>query len=218
MRRGLPACIPEGRSAAGIIEEVVPRTTGSVLAPTLALVPDRISFTESSLRSGLRLAGRGGGALEAFDEIRSLIADGYVYTHEDLRADLAGRGGALETLGRGSLPHRRRLRLHPRVRRPAREPYGQGAGRDTRHGCGSPQVRMDRLRADVGLAHRGRAARREVLARQGRVGVPWSCSSPRERPLPQSDHSTTPPSRRGSTAPTPTWRPSPAATSGTRSC
>ena len=98
MRRGLPACIPEGRSAAGIIEEVVPRATGSVLAPTLALVPGRISFTESSLRSGLRLAGRGEGALEAFDEIRSLIADGYVYTHEDLRADLAGRGGALETL------------------------------------------------------------------------------------------------------------------------
>ena len=98
MRRGLPACIPEGRSAARIIEEVVPRATGSVLAPTLALVPGRVSFTESSLRSGLQLAGRGEGALEAFDDIRSLIADGYVYTHEDLRADLAGRGGALETL------------------------------------------------------------------------------------------------------------------------
>ncbi len=117
----LPACIPHGTSAADIIRRSRSNLVGSISPLVLSPITDRVTFTDSNLRTGLMLAG-GPEALdllddgrrvlgegwayssadlraemadvaETMDRVRALLTDGYVYTHENLRAYLAGRGG-----------------------------------------------------------------------------------------------------------------------------
>lgn len=65
----------------------------------LAPIPDTVTFNESHLRTALEQSG-GPVMLERLDYIRTVMDEGWTYSHHDLRADLSGRGDALLMLDR----------------------------------------------------------------------------------------------------------------------
>lgn len=63
----------------------------------LAPIPDTVTFNQGYLRSVLEQSG-GSEALERLDYIRTVMDDGWIYSHHDLRADLSEGGDAVSAL------------------------------------------------------------------------------------------------------------------------
>lgn len=98
-RLAAPACVPQGVNAGDLLEYLSRATGSPIHFQVMRGVPDNIAFTEADLRAALREAG-GPETLEAFDNHRGVFRKSWAYTHQDLRADLAARGNALEVLDR----------------------------------------------------------------------------------------------------------------------
>ncbi len=93
----LPTCIPPGLSVRDVIESVGPGVTGSIRPLALALIPNRVRFTDLNLRTSVREIG-GQKALNLLDEGRELLGEGWTYGSLELRADLSKSGRVVETL------------------------------------------------------------------------------------------------------------------------
>ena len=87
----LPACLPPGIRRSQLLDSVTARTASLVQTLVLDPLPDSVVFSESHLRDVVNSAG-GPGALEALDEWRRMLAEGYSYDQTDLREDLAAGG------------------------------------------------------------------------------------------------------------------------------
>ena len=88
---GLPSCIPPQVSVTEILDRLSIDIAGGVSRLVLAPIPDDISFTDTDLRQALTLAGAGDN-LDLLDEVREVLRDGYSYTQDDLRQELAKQG------------------------------------------------------------------------------------------------------------------------------
>jgi hypothetical protein len=94
----IPACIPLDISLSQLRSRLGIDVSGPVQRLVLAPIPDSIAFTDSQLRAALVQAGAGDN-LDQVDQVRDILRDGWTYTQDDLRGELAGRGdGAVETL------------------------------------------------------------------------------------------------------------------------
>ena len=84
---GLPACIPPGSTAAGLLDQGDIDISGPVQEQVDTLIPNSVTFTEADLRQALIDAGDEHN-VELIDDMRELFKDGWVYTVQDLRGDL----------------------------------------------------------------------------------------------------------------------------------
>ena len=85
----LPACIPPSRSRGELLRELELKVDLGAEVTRLVLdpVPDIVSFSHEELRDELAAAG-----VDRLDEARSLMADGWTYTQDDLRESLVAGG------------------------------------------------------------------------------------------------------------------------------
>ena len=83
----LPTCIPPSRDRDKLLDELDVDIGAAVTRVVLDPVPDSVSFSHEELRDELADAG-----VERLDEARSLMADGWTYTQEDLRESLVAGG------------------------------------------------------------------------------------------------------------------------------
>ena len=97
LAQGLPECIPPGVSVSEIQGFVETSIANSVESLVLAPIPNTVTFDDEYLRTALEQSG-GPDALERLDYIRTVMDDGWTYTHHDLRADLSTRVNAVQTL------------------------------------------------------------------------------------------------------------------------
>ena len=95
----LPPCVPPGVTGRTVLEQDPPTIEGLIQARILTPVPGIITFSESDLRVALREEG-GPEVLAHFDQLREWSSRSWSYNHEQLRADVAGRGNALRVLDR----------------------------------------------------------------------------------------------------------------------
>ncbi len=89
--RGLPACIPPDIRATDLLSRLGIDVSGAVASLVLAPIPDTIPFGDVQLRQALTAAGAGAN-LEQVDEVRRILKEGWTYTQDDLRTELAKRG------------------------------------------------------------------------------------------------------------------------------
>ena len=87
----LPTCIPEGTLDA-VVSAARPGVVGGVQLLLLTPIPDSVTFTDRHLRAAVEELG-GGGQVELIDSVREILREGWVYTQDDLRRDLAGLRG-----------------------------------------------------------------------------------------------------------------------------
>ena len=83
----LPTCIPPSRDRETLLGELDVDIDAEVTRLVLDPVPDSVSFSHEELRDELADAG-----VEQLNEARSLMADGWTYTQEDLRESLVAGG------------------------------------------------------------------------------------------------------------------------------
>ncbi len=83
----LPKCIPEGTQEA-TISAMRANVLWGIQLTTLGPVPDRIPFTDGHLRAVMEAAGATGQAV-SIENLRAILRDGWAYTQDDLRRDLA---------------------------------------------------------------------------------------------------------------------------------
>ncbi len=88
LKVGLPSCIPRGVSSKDVLDRASIAVTGTIQQLVLSPVPNLIKFTDSQLRSGLTQAG-GMEYLELHNYLRSILGDGWSYSSDEMRADLA---------------------------------------------------------------------------------------------------------------------------------
>ena len=87
----LPACIPEGTPDA-VVSAARSSVVGGVQLLLLTPIPDSVTFTDRHLRAAVEEVGAAEEA-ELIDSVREVLRDGWVYTQDDLRRDLAGLRG-----------------------------------------------------------------------------------------------------------------------------
>ena len=87
----LPTCIPEGTPDA-VVSAARSSVVGGVQLLLLTPIPDSVTFTDRHLRAAVEEVGAAEEA-ELIDSVREVLRDGWVYTQDDLRRDLAGLGG-----------------------------------------------------------------------------------------------------------------------------
>ena len=83
----LPTCIPPSRDRETLLDELDVDIGAEVTRVVLDPVPNSVSFSHEELRDELADAG-----VERLDEARSLLADGWTYTQDDLRESLVAGG------------------------------------------------------------------------------------------------------------------------------
>ena len=94
----LPSCIPADLSVTQLIDHSGIDVAGTVQQAVLGSVPNKIRFTDTQVRSALKQAGAGDN-LGLVDEVRKILRDGWAYTDEDMKRDLARLdGNAVESL------------------------------------------------------------------------------------------------------------------------
>jgi hypothetical protein len=84
---GLPSCRPPGVRVEDVAQRLGIDVAGQVQEFVLGPIPDRIRFTDTQLRSALSRAGAGDN-INRLDDLRSILRDGWTYTHDDLRNHL----------------------------------------------------------------------------------------------------------------------------------
>lgn len=94
-----PDCIPSGVTSDEILNEARSVITDAIPELVLDPVPDEVTYTDADLRLDVREDG-GPDALDALDDSRELIAEGWSYSDADLRADLASEPDVLDALDR----------------------------------------------------------------------------------------------------------------------
>ena len=99
LEQALPGCIPSGVSVDQVMGYAEKSIADSVQTVVLASIPDTVRFDEERFRTALEQSG-GPETLERLDYIRSVMDEGWTYTHHDLRADLSARGDAIQALDR----------------------------------------------------------------------------------------------------------------------
>ena len=87
----LPTCLPEG-TPESVVHALRSAVTSGVQDSLLAPIPDSFIFTDSHLRTVMEELGAAG-QVELIDSVREVLRDGWVYTQDDLRRDLAGLRG-----------------------------------------------------------------------------------------------------------------------------
>ena len=97
LEQALPGCIPSGVSVGEILGYAETNIAGSIESLVLAPIPDTVTFDEAHLRTALEQSG-GPETLERLDYIRVVMDEGWTYSHQNIRADLSGRGDALNAL------------------------------------------------------------------------------------------------------------------------
>jgi hypothetical protein len=85
---GLPSCVPSELSVSQLIDRSGIDVAGTVQKAVLGSIPNRIRFTDSQVLSALKQAGAGDNA-DLVDDVREILRDGWVYTDEDMKTDLA---------------------------------------------------------------------------------------------------------------------------------
>ena len=88
---GLPTCRPQGVTLEEFLDQNYAESKTLASNQLLDSVPDRITFTESDLEDATDLVA-GAGTFESITDWRSLVGQGFEYTHLDLRADLESSG------------------------------------------------------------------------------------------------------------------------------
>ena len=89
---GLPSCVPPNIDIEDIKDRFSLNAVDAVDDFVLGSVPDTAVFTDRQIRAALSQAGAADN-LDLLDEVRELLRDGFIHTHEDLRRDLAGDQG-----------------------------------------------------------------------------------------------------------------------------
>ena len=97
IRQAMPDCFPQGVISDVMVDQASGTLTGPVRTLALGPLPSTITFTEADLRAALREEG-GLAAVETLDSFRAVFLRGWYYDHKHLRADLQGKGNALEVL------------------------------------------------------------------------------------------------------------------------
>ena len=87
----LPTCIPEGTPGA-VLSAARSGVVGGVQLLLLTPIPDSVTFTDRHMRDAMEELAAAG-QVELIDSMREVLRDGWVYTQEDLRRDLAGLRG-----------------------------------------------------------------------------------------------------------------------------
>ena len=87
----LPTCIPEGTPDA-VLSAARSGVVGGVQLLLLTPIPDSVTFTDRHMRAAMEELGAAG-QVELIDSVREVLRDGWVYTQDDLRRDLAGLRG-----------------------------------------------------------------------------------------------------------------------------
>lgn len=87
----LPTCLPPGVSPEELLDQSYAETATAASDQVIDAIPDRIEFSESNLEDATDLLA-GVGAFESIDDWRSLVSEGFEYTHLDMRADLDSAG------------------------------------------------------------------------------------------------------------------------------
>ena len=87
----LPTCIPEGTPGA-VFSAARSGVVGGVQLLLLTPIPDSVTFTDSHMRAAMEEVGAAE-EVELIDQVREILRDGWVYTQDDLRRDLAGLRG-----------------------------------------------------------------------------------------------------------------------------
>ena len=88
----LPVCLPPGVLSEELQVSLSQGISDAVDTHVLDLIPDRVTFTEATLRSALLQSG-GKKEVDLLDQIRSVVRDGWTYSDTDLREDLFDFGG-----------------------------------------------------------------------------------------------------------------------------
>ena len=96
----LPACIPSGVLSEELVASLAQGASDAVDAHVLDRIPDRLTFTDATLREVLLQSGRPKD-IDLLDQVRRVVRDGWTYSDADLRQDLFDIGGerALRNLG-----------------------------------------------------------------------------------------------------------------------
>ncbi len=87
----LPTCLPPGVTPEELLDQSYAETATAASDQVLDAIPDRIAFSESDLNDATDLVA-GAGSFESIDDWRSLVGEGFEYTHLDMRADLESAG------------------------------------------------------------------------------------------------------------------------------
>ena len=94
----IPTCVPPNVSLSQLRSRLGIDVSGPVQRLVLAPIPDSIAFTDTQLRAALIQAGAGAN-LDQVDQVRDILRDGWKYTQDDLKEELAERGDdTVETL------------------------------------------------------------------------------------------------------------------------
>lgn len=95
----LPDCLPPAVTPEAILSEARTVIAAAIPERVLGSVPDTVTYSDADLRLELSEGG-GPDALDALDDSRELIAEGWSYSDADLRADLASEPDVLDALDR----------------------------------------------------------------------------------------------------------------------
>ena len=87
----LPTCIPEGTPGA-VFSAARSGVIGGIQLLLLTPIPDNVTFTDRHLRAAMEEVGAAGD-VDLIDQVREILRDGWSYTQDDLRRDLAGLRG-----------------------------------------------------------------------------------------------------------------------------